>query len=90
MKMDFIVRVSDRDMKVLENDLLDVNDWIQKAVAGKINNCKKRMVGEWQQRLFNDPNVDSIPATSDALIDMVVQRADYKNRATREAEAQER
>ena len=32
---------------VLKNDLLDVQDWVTKAIDGKVNNCKKRMLAEW-------------------------------------------
>ena len=85
----FTVTISDLDIKALEDDLLDIDEWIQGAVSGKINNCKKRMVRNWQQKLFNDPNVDSIPATADAMIEYVIGRDDYKNRITREAEITE-
>lgn len=32
---------------ILKNDLLDVQDWVDKAIDGKINSCKKRMIDEW-------------------------------------------
>ena len=35
---DFNVTISDSDMKALEHDLIDVNQWLQEAVAGKISN----------------------------------------------------
>ena len=39
---------------VLKNDLLDVQDWVTKAVDGKVNNCKKRMLREWLPKLYAD------------------------------------
>ena len=33
------VTINDTDQKCLKNDLLDIDDWVQKAVEGKINNC---------------------------------------------------
>ena len=41
--------------QVLGNDLLDIQGWVDGAVDGKINNCKKRMLQEWQPKLLADP-----------------------------------
>ena len=84
--MTYTITINDTDLLALNNDLTDVDTWIQDAVIGKINNCKKRMVSEWQPILFNDPTVTSIPATQDDFITAVVARADYKNRVDRDAE----
>ena len=35
------------EVSVLKNDLLDIQDWVTKAIDGKVNNCKKRMIAEW-------------------------------------------
>ena len=72
---------------VLKNDLLDVQDWVTKAVDGKVNNCKKRMIAEWTPKLMADDSVSSIPANEDELIAMILARDDYKNRVARDAEA---
>ncbi len=82
----YTITINDTDLLALNNDLLDVDAWIQGAVTGKINACKKRMINTWQPVLFNDPAVTSIPATQDEFIQAVVARADYKNRADIEAE----
>ena len=88
--MTYTITITDTDLLALNNDLLDVDAWIQDAVAGKINACKKRMINEWQSVLFNDPEVTSIPATQDEFITAVVAREDYNNRSAKEtiAEAQ--
>ena len=85
----FTIEINDTDLLALNNDLTDVNEWIQNAVTGKINNCKKRMITEWQPKLFNDPAVTNIPATEDEFITAVVARDDYKSRIDRDAEALE-
>ena len=80
------VIISDADELALRNDLLDINDWVQKAVIGKVNNCKSRMCrtdGEYVQKLFADPTVTSMPADQDELIALIVSRPDYKDRADR-------
>ena len=72
---------------VLKNDLLDVQDWVTKAIDGKVNNCKKRMIAEWTPKLMDDSSVESIPADEDKLIELIVARDDYKDRVTRNSES---
>jgi len=84
--MDITITISDTQSKILLNDIIDVQAWVQGAVDGKINNCKKRMIAEWQPKLFADSEVDNIPANENAFINLVIGRADYKNREQRELE----
>jgi hypothetical protein len=69
---------------VLKNDLLDVQDWVTKAIDGKASKCKKRMIAEWLPKLYADDSVDSIPASEDEIVAMIVARDDYKNRVVRD------
>ena len=78
--------LSSTEESVLKNDLLDVQDWADKAINGKISNCKKRMLREWLPKLYADDSVSSIPATEDEIVAMIVARDDYKDRAARDAE----
>lgn len=71
---------------VLLNDLLDIQDWVDGAIDGKVNNCKKRMIAEWHPKLTADPDVETIPADDDKLIEVIISRDDYKTRAKRDAE----
>ena len=87
--MQITVNISDSDVLCLSNDLLDINDWVQKAVAGKIAKCKDRMVAEWLPKLMADPLVESIPANQDQLIALIVARDDYSDRVAREATAEQ-
>lgn len=79
------IEISDEEVKCLEHDLLDINQWVQDAVKGKINNCKARMCKEWTARLIADPAIESIPAKEPLLIAAIHAHKDYKNRAAREA-----
>lgn len=72
---------------VLKNDLLDIQAWVDGAIDGKVANCKKRMIAEWRPILTADPDVESMPADDDKLIEVIVARDDYKDRAVREAES---
>ena len=71
---------------VLKNDLLDVQDWVDKAIDGKVNNCKKRMISEWLPKLYADDSVSSIPASEDEIVALIIGRDDYKDRTARDAE----
>ena len=82
------VTIDDTDQKVMKNDLKDINDWVQKAVEGKVNNCWKRFQREWTTKLMNDETfTDPIPSNKTDFVNLVTARADYKDRATRDAEA---
>ena len=48
------VTATDLEQKILLNDLLDIDDWVQAAFAGKKNNCWKRFHSDWSNRLLND------------------------------------
>jgi len=81
------VTINDTDQKCMKNDLLDINDWVQKAVEGKINNCWKRFRQEWTQKLMDDATfTDPIESDKEKFVNQVLARPDYKDRATRDAE----
>ena len=73
------VSLSEFDKKVLNHELLDVQEWIQNALDGKINNVKKRLIKEAQEKLFNDENIESIPATVSGSISLYFEQDYYKN-----------
>ena len=83
------VTIDDTDQKCMKNDLLDLDDWVQKAVDGKKNNCWKRFQREWTTKLMNDETfTDPIPSNKTDFVNLVTTaRNDYKDRATRDAEA---
>ena len=84
--MNIQVEISDLDEKVLQHDLLEVQRWVHDAVNGKINNVKKRLLKEAQEKLFSDPEIDSIPATEEGLLTLYFSRPYYKNREEKEIE----
>ena len=84
----YTVTTTAADETALDNDLVDKNAWIQAAVAGKINNCKKRIIETWRPIVFADDRVATVPANDDDFIALVVARDDYKTRAERDAAAE--
>ena len=85
------VSITDLQQTILSNDLYNdtdnagLDDWIQKALDGKINNCWKRMRTEWTQKLMDDDSfTDPIPSNQADFVNLVTARADYKNRKKRD------
>ena len=86
MAVTITIMVDDTDEKVLLNDLLDIQEWVQGAVYGKVNNCWKRMQQSWTQRLMNDDSfTDSIPSNKADFVTLVTSRDDYQTRSERDA-----
>tara|TARA_R110000822_G_C15078425_1_gene469382 strand:- start:2 stop:271 length:270 start_codon:yes stop_codon:yes gene_type:complete len=87
MAITVTVTINDIDEKVLLNDLLDINEWVQSAVSGKINNCWGRMQTNWTQQLMNDASfTDSIPSNKTDFVALVTSRDDYQTRSERNSE----
>ena len=86
------VSITDLQQKILSDSLYNdmsnnagLDDWIQKALDGKINNCWKRMRTEWTQKLMDDDSfTDSIPSNQADFVNLVTARSDYKTRKQRE------
>ena len=84
-KLTLTIEVDDTQQSILNNDLVDINTWVQDAMTGKINNCWKRMQREWTDKLMNDSSfTDPIPSNQADFVKLVLARSDYKNRKARE------
>ena len=87
MAITITVNIDDTNEKILKNDLLDVNQWVQDAVVGKENNAWKRFQTEWTTKLMNDSSfTDPIPSNKNDFVNLVTARSDYKTRQQREDE----
>ena len=79
------ITVNDTMQAIMNNDLLDIKTWIEDAVAGKQNNCWKRMQSEWTTKLMNDDSfTDPIPSNQADFVTLVTGRDDYKTRKQRD------
>ena len=86
MAINYTYTITDEQQRCLNDNLVDIQKWIDDAIAGKVNQCKKRMVTQWTKKLQEDPEIKSIPADADLMIAEVIARPDYKTRAERDAE----
>jgi len=84
-----IFEISDIDQMLLAHDLIDIKEEIKRrlewVIKHKVEQCHDRLKKEWQQKLENDPSIESIPAKRDEFTRYICCREDYKNRAQREA-----
>ena len=85
------ITLTDTQQKILSNDLYNdsnnkgLDDWVQNAVDGKINNCWKRFQNEWTKKLMDDTSfTDPIPSVKADFIALVTARSDYKTRKQRD------
>ena len=86
------ITLTDEEQKILSDSLYNdtsnnegIDDWIAKAVEGKVHNCWKRMQNEWTQKLMNDDSfTDPIPSNKTDFVNLVTARSDYKNRKQRD------
>jgi len=85
------VSLTDLQQTILSNDLYNdtdnagLDEWIQLAVDGKVNNCWKRMRTQWTQKLMDDDSfTDPIPSNQADFVNLVTARPDYQNRKARD------
>jgi len=71
--------ITDEEQKFLENDLLDIKDWIDKAIEGKINNCMKRAANQYME-LAKKENIALIPVHDKHKAQALINRAGYVSR----------
>ena len=77
------LNIPDSDIKIVENDVTDAQQWIKNAWAGKLANCKKRMINAEIERSLQAK--EAIPTTQDAIVAKAMSRKDYKSRKQRDA-----
>ena len=87
--LNLTLTVSDIEQKILLDKLLDIDDFIQKAMVGQIDHCWTEMQLEWTKKLMNDDTfTDPIPSNKADFVVLVTSRSDYKDRTARDAENQ--
>jgi len=78
-----ILDIPDNDIKIVENDIVDAEQWIRSAWNGKLNKCKERLVNQEVARSVKDS--EPLPAGDTAIVQKAFTRPDYKNRKDRDA-----
>jgi|TARA_A100000172_G_scaffold74171_1_gene56049 hypothetical protein len=86
------INVSDVDEKILydilkkdESGVEGIQDWTDKAVAGRINHAWKEFKKHWVDVLMDDSSfTDAIPSNKTDFVNLIIARADYKDRDARD------
>jgi hypothetical protein len=85
------ITLTDLQQKILSNDLYNdtdnkgIDEWLDGAINGKLNNCWKRFQTEWTTKLMNDTSFkDPIPSNQADFVALVTARSDYKTRKQRD------
>lgn len=76
--------LTDEEMKILENDLVDVQKWIDDAITGKIHKCFARIVKEELSDITPDAKLVKIPTTVGQLVEGHFKKPGYQSRKERE------
>ena len=74
------INLTDIDVNCILAYVQDLDDWVIGVLMGQINRGKKLMLREWQPIILADPDISTMPATENGLINMIVARNDYQNR----------
>ena len=73
------IEINETDVKILESELLNYEDWSKNAVEAKINKIWLRFRDEWTTKLLDDESfTDSIPSNKADFITLITSRDDYK------------
>lgn len=77
--------IPDNQIKMVEVDVVNAEQWIKDMWRGKVNNCKKRIIRseiDWLRR-----NGQSVPASDDDILRDYFKSDRYKPRTIRDAES---
>lgn len=84
MSLIYTRELTDEEVQLLEHEIMDTKTWIDEAIQGKINWCRKKLIKtELDKRI--DGGID-FPANQAELISTIFSAVDYKNRKDREEE----
>ena len=76
--------IPDTDIAIIEHDVVDAEQWIKDAVAGKLAKCKERLLKKEIETSVK--NGETLPAGEVAIIQKAFDRPEYKSRKEIEAE----
>ena len=74
--------LTDEEMAILENDLVDVKAWIDDAIAGKLNNCTKRGARAYRDKL-TAAGAPTVPASDKDAMAALLAEPGHKSRKGR-------
>lgn len=73
-----VLIIPDQDIKIVEADVIDAEQWINQAWQGKLANSKERLVKKEVERSVKSN--ETLPAGQDAILSKALARPDFKSR----------
>lgn len=78
-----VLNIPDQDIRIVENDVVDAEQWIKDAWAGKLSKCKERIIKAEIDKSLQEGT--AIPVKKDEIVAKALSRPQYKNRKQRDA-----
>tara|TARA_B100000131_G_C17670998_1_gene432337 strand:- start:66 stop:380 length:315 start_codon:yes stop_codon:yes gene_type:complete len=76
-------QITDLEKDLLEDEIPNLDVWLQTVLDNRIHHASKKFIGKYKDKLFDDPNVDSIPANIEGFAAVVTGSSWYENAQTR-------
>ncbi len=74
------ITFTDVEQTLLKDSILDIKDWVEKAVQGENSRAWKKFNSHWMNVLLNDESfTDDIPSNKADFVNLVMARSDYKS-----------
>lgn len=77
-----VLDIPDEDIAIVENDVVDAEEWILGAWTGKLNKCKERFIKAEVDESVKEGT--AIPAGEEAIIQKRFSRPGYESRKQRD------
>ena len=77
-------QLTQEEEDILKHNLVDIKDWVDKAILGKINNTLSRAYQEYKVLLAKE-NAQNLPLNDRDAFNAYKRRPDYRNRQQRDS-----
>ena len=75
--------ISDLDRALLEDEIPNIDNWVQNFIRNRVAHAGKIFINKYKDRLFDDPDVTTIPANIEGFAAVVTGSSWYEDAKTR-------
>lgn len=76
------LNIEDDDIKIVEHDVIDAEEWLLAAWKGKVSKCRERLIKKEVEESVQSQ--EPLPAGEDAILEKALKRPGYESRRQRE------
>lgn len=84
MPLIYSLEISDEEIALMEHFVANAKEWIDAAISGKIENCRKRIIKSEIDKAIEAAT--PIPSTAQEIVGNFLSAKDYKSRKQRDIE----